>query len=62
LTKRWIGFQNNHCDIASNFTWTLGAAKSCNCSSILDAIATLIESQRLDLAIVFIKKELNSQT
>jgi len=39
-----------------------GVAQACNCHSILDAIASLIEAQRLDLAIVLIEKELNFQT
>jgi hypothetical protein len=40
----------------------LGIAQGCNCRSILDAIATLIEAQRPDLAMDPIEKELNSQT
>jgi len=39
-----------------------GVAQCCTCSSILDAIATLIEAQRPDLAMVLIEQELNSQT
>ena len=39
-----------------------GVAQGCDCRSILDAIATLIEAQRPDLALVLIEQELNSQT
>ena len=39
-----------------------GVAQGCNCRSILDAIATLIEAQRSDLAMALIEQELNSQT
>ena len=39
-----------------------GVAQGCNCCSILDAIATLIEAQRPDLAMILIEQELNSQT
>lgn len=39
-----------------------GVALGCNSRSILVAIATLIEAQRPDLAVVLIEKELNSQT
>ena len=39
-----------------------GVAQACDCRSILDAIATLIEAQRPDLAMVLIEQELNSQT
>jgi hypothetical protein len=39
-----------------------GVAQACNCRSILDAIASLIEAQRLDLAMLLIEQELNSQT
>ena len=39
-----------------------GVARACNYRSILDAIATLIEAQRPDLAMVLIEQELNSQT
>ena len=39
-----------------------GVAQGCNCRSILDAIAMLIEAQRPDLAMVLIEQELNSQT
>ena len=39
-----------------------GVAQTFNCRSILDAIATLIEAQRPDLAMVLIEQELNSQT
>jgi len=37
-----------------------GVAQGCDCRSILDAIGTLIEAQRPDLAMVLIEKELNS--
>ena len=40
---------------------TLGVAQACNCRSILDAITTLLEAQRPDLALVLIEQELNSQ-
>jgi len=39
-----------------------GVAQGCDCRSILDAIATLIEAQRPDLVMVLIEQELNSQT
>ena len=39
-----------------------GVAQRCNCHPILDAIASLIEAQRIDLAMLLIKQELNSQT
>ena len=39
-----------------------GVAQACDCRSILDAIATLIDAQRPDLAMVLIEQELNSQT
>jgi len=39
-----------------------GVAQGCDCRSILDAIAMLIEGQRPDLAMVLIEQELNSQT
>jgi len=39
-----------------------GVAQGCNCRPILEAIATLIEAQRPDLAMVLIEQELNSQT
>jgi len=39
-----------------------GVAHACNCHSILDAIASLIEAQRPDLAMVLIEQELNPQT
>ena len=39
-----------------------GVVQGCDCRSILAAIATLIEAQRPDLAVVLIEKELNSQT
>lgn len=39
-----------------------GVAQGCNCRSILDAIASLIEAQRPDLAMILVKQELNSQT
>jgi len=38
-----------------------GVAQGCKCQSILDAIATLIEGQRPDLALDLIEQELNSQ-
>jgi len=38
-----------------------GVAQGCNCRSILDVIATLIEAQRPDLAMVLIEGEMNSQ-
>ncbi|MGB2393847.1 MAG: hypothetical protein ACPICH_07015, partial [Poseidonia sp.] len=37
-----------------------GVAQGCNCHSILDAIATLIEAQRPDLALVLIEQEVIS--
>jgi len=39
-----------------------GVAQACDCRSILDAIASLIEAQRPDLAMVLIEQELNSRT
>ena len=39
-----------------------GVAQGCDCRSILDAIGTLIEAQRSDLAMILIEHELNSQT
>jgi len=39
-----------------------GVAQGCNCRPILDTIATLLEAQRPDLALVLIEQELNSQT
>jgi len=39
-----------------------GVAQGCNCRSILDAIGTLIQAQRPDLAMVVIEEELNPQT
>jgi len=39
-----------------------GVVQGCNCRSILDAIAMLIEAQRPDLAMVLIEQELNSRT
>ena len=38
-----------------------GVAQGCNCRPILDAIASLIDAQRPDLAMVLIEEELNSQ-
>jgi hypothetical protein len=38
-----------------------GVAHGCNCHSILDAIASLIEAQRPDLAMVLIEQELDSE-
>jgi len=38
-----------------------GVAQGCDCRSILDTIATLIDAQRSDLAMVLIEQELNSQ-
>lgn len=38
-----------------------GVAQTCSCRSILDVIATLIEAQRTDLAMVLIEQELNFQ-
>ena len=37
-----------------------GVAQGCDCRSILDAIALLIEAQRPDLAMHLIEQELNS--
>ena len=39
-----------------------GVAQGCNCHSILDTIATLIDAQRPDLAMVLIEEELKTQT
>ena len=39
-----------------------GVGQGCNCRKILDAIASLIEAERSDLAMVLIEQELNSQT
>jgi len=38
-----------------------GVAQGCNCRSILEAIASLLEAHRPDLAIVLIEHELNSR-
>jgi len=38
-----------------------GVAQGCDCRSILDAIAMLIEAQRPGLAMHLIEQELNSQ-
>ena len=38
-----------------------GVGQVCNCRPILDAIASLIEAQRLDLVIALIEEELISQ-
>ena len=45
-------------ETASDFTWTLGVAQACDYRSILGAIATLIEAQRPDLALVLIEEDL----
>ena len=34
-----------------------GVARDCNCRTVLEVIATLIEAQRPDLAMVFIERE-----
>ena len=39
-----------------------GVAQGYDCRSILDAIGTLIEAQRPDLAMILVKQELSSQT
>ena len=39
-----------------------GVAQGCNCRAILEAISSLIEAQRPDLAMILVKQELNSQT
>jgi len=39
-----------------------GVGRGCNCRSILDAIAALIEAKRPDLAMVLIEGEIKSQT
>jgi len=39
-----------------------GVAQGCDCRSVLDAIASLIEAERPDLALVLIEQELSSQT
>jgi len=39
-----------------------GVGQACECRSILETIATLIEAHRPDLAMVLIEQELNSQT
>jgi len=39
-----------------------GVAQGCNCRDILEAISSLIEAQRPDLAMILVKQELNSQT
>ena len=39
-----------------------GVVQGCNCHSILNAIATLIEAQRLGLAMLLVAQELNCQT
>jgi len=49
-----------HCE-AKRGWWTLGSRQGCNCRSILDAIAMLIEAQRPGLAMHLIEQELNSQ-
>ena len=42
--------------------WPWGVGHACNCRSILKAIASLIEADLSDLAMVLIEQELNSQT
>lgn len=37
-----------------------GVVQGCNCRSILDAIASLIEAQRPELAMILIEHELDS--
>ena len=62
LNLEGFGLQIGNRGTASDFTWTLGVAQGCNCRSILDAIASLIEAQRPELVLVLIEQELNSQT
>jgi len=38
-----------------------GVVQPCKCRKILDAIASLIEAERSDLAMVLIEGEMNSQ-
>ena len=39
-----------------------GVAQGCDCRTVLEVIAMLIEVRRSDLALVLIEHELNSQT
>ena len=55
-------WQSGHVSWQREASGRWGVAQGCDCRSILDAIATLIEAQRTDLALVLIEQELNSQT
>jgi len=55
-------WQSGHVSYKKRQSGRWGVAQGCDCRSILDAIAMLIEAQRPDLAMVLIEQELNSQT
>lgn len=58
----WIDSQSEAMSSEPYEVQTLGVAQGCNCRPILDAIASLIEAQRPDLAMALTEQELNSQT
>ena len=64
LIRAWEGspWQGVHASETGMEHGRWGVAQGCDCRSILDAIATLIEAQRPDLAMHLIEQELNSQT
>jgi len=55
-------WQSGHVSYKKRQSGRWGVAQGCDCRSILDAIGTLIEAQRSDLAMILIEHELNSQT
>jgi len=55
-------WQSGHVSYNKRQSGRWGVGQACECRSILDAIATLIEAQRPDLAMILVKQELNSQT
>ena len=59
--RRVLCQQNPHTARPERDGGRWGVAQACNCRSILDVIATLIEAQRPDLAMVLIEGEMNSQ-
>jgi hypothetical protein len=52
-------WQSEHDDDDKRQSGRWGVAQGCNCRSILDAIGTLIEAKRPDLAMVLIEQEIN---
>ncbi len=60
--RRVIDVKNPHTARPKRDGGRWGVAQACDCRTILDAIATLIEAHRPDLAIGLIIQELNSQT